>query len=187
MINELQIRRMEENDIPAVRELELQCFSDPWTETMLREMLESSLDSCFVLLSVEERKTAGYANVRVLGDEAELMRICVAPEFRGRGWSGPLLEEGMREMTRRGCGDAGGARGKCPRHPALRAPWLPERGGPEEVLPGSRRGRGHLLEPGSGRGRDVVCFTERMNGTVRLTVAGKDTECWIFVFSGPAA
>lgn len=106
MINELQIRRMEENDIPAVRELELQCFSDPWTETMLREMLESSLDSCFVLLSVEERKTAGYANVRVLGDEAELMRICVAPEFRGRGWSGPLLEEGMREMTRRGAGSA---------------------------------------------------------------------------------
>ena len=102
MINELQIRRMEENDIPAVRELELQCFSDPWTETMLREMLESSLDSSFVLLSVEERKTAGYANVRVLGDEAELMRICVAPEFRGRGWSGPLLEEGMREMTLRG-------------------------------------------------------------------------------------
>ena len=106
MINELQIRRMEENDIPAVRELELQCFSDPWTETMLREMLESSLDSCFVLLSVEERKTAGYANVRVLGDEAELMRICVAPEFRGRGWSGPLLEEGMREMTRRGAAAA---------------------------------------------------------------------------------
>jgi len=30
-------------------------------------------------------------------------------------------------------------------------------------------------------------WNERMNGTVRLTVAGKDTECWIFVFSGPAA
>ena len=102
MKEELQIRRMEKKDLPAVRELELQCFSDPWTETMLREMLAGSLDSCFVLLIGEEQKTAGYANVRVLGDEAELMRICVAPGFRGRGWSGPLLEEGMREMTRRG-------------------------------------------------------------------------------------
>lgn len=102
MKEELQIRRMEEKDLPAVRDLELKCFSDPWTETMLREMLESSLDSCFVLLFGEEEQTAGYANVRVLGDEAELMRICVAPEFRGRGWSGPLLEEGMREMRR--CG-----------------------------------------------------------------------------------
>ena len=106
MKEELQIRRMEEKDLPAVRELELKCFSDPWTETMLREMLAGSLDSCFVLLIGEGQKTAGYTNVRVLGDEAELMRICVAPEFRGRGWSGPLLEEGMREMTRRGAGSA---------------------------------------------------------------------------------
>ena len=106
MKDELQIRRMEEKDLPAVRELELKCFSDPWTETMLREMLESSLDSCFVLLFGEEEQTAGYANVRILGDEAELMRICVAPEFRGRGWSGPLLEEGMREMIRRGAASA---------------------------------------------------------------------------------
>ena len=106
MKDELQIRRMEERDLPAVRELELQCFSDPWTETMLRDMLESSLDSCFILLIGEEQKAAGYATVRVLGDEAELMRICVAPEFRGRGWSGPLLEEGMREMTRRGAAAA---------------------------------------------------------------------------------
>ena len=103
MKDELQIRRMEEKDLPAVRELELLCFSDPWTETMLRDMLDSSLDSSFLLLfGEEERQAAGYANVRVLGDEAELMRICVAPEFRGRGWSAPLLEEGMREMTRRG-------------------------------------------------------------------------------------
>ena len=103
MKEELQIRRMEKKDLPAVRELELQCFSDPWTETMLREMLESSLDSSFLLFfGEEEQQAVGYANVRVLGDEAELMRICVAPEFRGRGWSGPLLEEGMREMTRRG-------------------------------------------------------------------------------------
>ena len=106
MKEELQIRRMEKKDLPAVRELELQCFSDPWTETMLREMLAGSLDSCFVLLIGEEQKTAGYTNVRVLGDEAELMRICVDPEFRGRGWSGPLLEEGMREMTRRGAAAA---------------------------------------------------------------------------------
>ena len=107
MKDELQIRRMEEKDLPAVRELELKCFSDPWTEMMLRDMLDSSLDFCFILLFGEEaQQTVGYANVRVLGDEAELMRICVAPEFRGRGWSGPLLEEGMREMMRRGAAAA---------------------------------------------------------------------------------
>ena len=115
MKEELQIRRMEEKDLPAVRDLELKCFSDPWTETMLRDMLESSLDSCFVLLFGEEEGTdetmmraaaeaaaRGIAIAVLVGDEAELMRICVAPEFRGRGWSGPLLEEGMREMRR--CG-----------------------------------------------------------------------------------
>ena len=112
----LRIRKIEEKDGPAVRELELQCFSDPWTENMLRDMLDSGLDESLLLetvLSVGECNgalsgsaegwtAAGYANVRVLGDEAELMRICIAPEYRGRGWSATLLKAALQEMLRRG-------------------------------------------------------------------------------------
>ena len=106
----LRIRRMEEKDIPAVRELERQCFSDPWTEHMLRDMLDSELDGSLLLeLSGENAYswiTAGYANVRVLMDEAELMRICIAQEYRGKGWSVPLLEAALKEMIRRGASSA---------------------------------------------------------------------------------
>ena len=102
----LRIRKIEEKDLPAVRELELQCFSDPWTETMLRDMLDSELDESLVLEIADSRSISGYANVRVLGDEAELMRICIAPAYRGKGWSAPLLEEALKEMLRRGASSA---------------------------------------------------------------------------------
>ena len=105
---ETVIREMTAEHIPAVQTLEHLCFSDAWTEGMLKDMLEGEYDACLVMECFrpggppDETTVIGYANVRVLGDEAELMRICIAPEFRGRGLSDRLLEEAMREMLRRG-------------------------------------------------------------------------------------
>ena len=108
MTGETVILAMTAEHIPAVQTLERLCFSDAWTEGMLKDMLEGEYDACLVMESCRPggsggvKTVIGYANVRVLGDEAELMRICIAPEYRGRGLSARLLEEGMGEMLRRG-------------------------------------------------------------------------------------
>lgn len=92
---------MTEADVSSLCALERECFSDPWSERLIRALIESPWDSCMVLEN-DAGMLIGYANVRVVGNEAELMRICVTGEQRGKGLSHVLLLEGMREMLRRG-------------------------------------------------------------------------------------
>ncbi|MBO6107558.1 MAG: ribosomal protein S18-alanine N-acetyltransferase [Stomatobaculum sp.] len=96
----MKIRELCREDLPALRILEDRCFSDAWSDALLEDLLSSEYDRCRVLEDGE--KIIGYVNVRVLGDEAELMRICILPEYRGQGLSGGLLERGMEDMIR--CG-----------------------------------------------------------------------------------
>lgn len=87
----IRLRRIGERDIPALEELEQECFSDPWSGRLLRGLLGSDLDETWVL-EAEGGRIAGYANFRFIAGEGELMRIAVGPEFRGRGYSRKLME-----------------------------------------------------------------------------------------------
>ena len=80
-------------DLEAMAESERRCFPDPWSFRLLSDLLGSSYDSVFVLVS--EDTLLGYVNVRVLGDEAELMRIAVVPEERGKRYGLTLLRAGL--------------------------------------------------------------------------------------------
>ena len=134
-MNTFFIREMTEEDLPGVQALEEACFSDAWSERLLRDMLDSEYDWCRVLAYApadgenmpaggetvpadgENMQTdggsagrgprlAGYVNIRVIADEAELMRICVAEGFRGRGLSHRLLEAGLADMKENGAAAA---------------------------------------------------------------------------------
>lgn len=109
----LLVRPALESDLPEIARLEQACFSDAWSPELLRETLGSPYDRCFVAVipgggergagdTLAEGTLAGWCNIRVLGDEAELMRICVSPELRRNGTGRALLEAGMEEMRRRG-------------------------------------------------------------------------------------
>lgn len=100
------LRPMSGDDVFEVEKLERACFSDPWSERTLREMLESGFDEAWVL-ELSGGGLAGYANFRFLAGEGELMRIAVFPEFRGRGLGRKLMErldisareQGAAELT----------------------------------------------------------------------------------------
>lgn len=96
----LEIRIMTDADISAVAGMEERCFPDAWSTHIVSELLTSGMDYCRVAFL--DGAAAGYENVRVIGDEAELMRICTAPEFRGRGIGTMLLEAGLRDMREHG-------------------------------------------------------------------------------------
>ena len=55
------------------------------------------------------RRLVGFALVRSVADEAEILTIAVAPADRGRGFGRLLMEEAMRRLYR------GGRRGLLPR------------------------------------------------------------------------
>ena len=77
------IREMKPEDVPAIAELEKQCFSAPWNENMITSSLESRL-SCWLVAEIEG-KIAGYVGSEAVLDSADMMNIAVAPEFRRQG------------------------------------------------------------------------------------------------------
>ena len=86
----LELRKMTANDVSALTEIENQCFSDPWSEKMVRDLTDSSWDEVWIL---EQNETIlGYINYRFIAGEGELMRIAVLPEFRGLGYSRKLMD-----------------------------------------------------------------------------------------------
>lgn len=85
------LRAMTADDVEAVAMIEKDCFSDAWSERLLREMLESPYDEAWVL-AASDGEICGYINVRFLAGEGELMRIAVGKDFRGLGYSRKLME-----------------------------------------------------------------------------------------------
>ena len=107
--NMAAFRRAEEKDLAALCAIEERCFGTPWSETTLKEMLESPLDLVFMAelpdMPGEEGHTAGYLNFRVIAGEGELMRVAVLPEQRGCGNAAGLMEEMMAAAETMGVSD----------------------------------------------------------------------------------
>lgn len=98
----MTLRKMEKNDLPALAELEKACFSDPWSEKMIENLLESPWDEVYV---IEENAVIGYINYRFLAGEGELMRIAVLSAERGHGYSKLLMDAMMDAASKNGISD----------------------------------------------------------------------------------
>ena len=93
----LVVRTAEARDVARVAEIELASFADPWTAESFRTSL--TLDHMRFLVAVRDDgptgagQVVGYVLAMVLGPEAEIADIAVAPESRGAGTGGLLLDE----------------------------------------------------------------------------------------------
>ena len=104
----LHIRRAVHEDLPAMLRIERASFSDPWTEATLATTL--SLDRMLVLVadvSGEEgrdgaERLGGYVVALVVGPEAEIADLAVAPDSRRRGIGRALLARALSELAERG-------------------------------------------------------------------------------------
>ena len=93
-------RKMKIEDAAALAAIEQACFSDPWSETMVADLTDSSWDEVWVLeqeadqmdLETEAGKIIGYMNYRFIAGEGELMRIAILPEYRGHGYSKKMMD-----------------------------------------------------------------------------------------------
>jgi ribosomal-protein-alanine acetyltransferase len=97
------IRRGGPDDLPVLAALERAGFplDRAWSLPLLR--LELASPHSLVLVA-EDPIALGYAAFRIVADEAELLRVTVAPEARRRGIGRALVEAGLAEAARRGAG-----------------------------------------------------------------------------------
>ena len=105
----LHIRRAVPADLAAMVRIERASFSDPWSEDSFATAL--SLARMHVLVAESELEQGGdrggdgaasllgYVVVLVVGPDAEIADLAVAPEMRRRGIGRALLERALAELA----------------------------------------------------------------------------------------
>ena len=75
------IRKM--NDVPAIAELERQCFTDPWSENSIASEVDNPLS--YWLVAEDDGRIAGYVGSQSVLDTADMMNLAVSPDYRRQG------------------------------------------------------------------------------------------------------
>ena len=96
------VRPMTGQDIEQVADLEQVCFSESWSENLIRMGLDSRLDTYFVY--ADHGTILGYAVLRILADEGEIQRIGVYPHYRRQGIARKLMDAMVTFARARGPG-----------------------------------------------------------------------------------
>ena len=97
----LIIRDIQEDDLPAVMEIEQISFTIPWSEQdFLNEMYKKSALS---KVAVFEENIIGYLCVNYHLHESHILNLAVHPDFRRQGVATILMAEATRELKKRGC------------------------------------------------------------------------------------
>ncbi len=77
------IRSLAFSDISTVTQIESETFFDAWNESMWMDELNNSLTTYIAL--EENGRTIGYAGYWLVAGEAQITRVAVAGDERGRG------------------------------------------------------------------------------------------------------
>ena len=81
--------------IPAIAEIERECFSHPWSENALQEELFNDT-ACFIAAVTETGEVAGYAGLHCVLDEGYIDNVAVRDRYRRQGVAGELLGAFLR-------------------------------------------------------------------------------------------
>ena len=86
----ITVELMSEKHVQQIAELEMQCFSMPWSEASIRYELTNPL--ALWLVAVDGDVVAGYVGSQTVMDEADMMNIAVRPDRRREGLAERLVE-----------------------------------------------------------------------------------------------
>ena len=78
---ELIVRRAEAKDVDRIAELEIECFTTPWTRESVYQDVVENPRALYVVAEVEGL-VIGYAGVWSIVDEGHITNVAVDPKFR---------------------------------------------------------------------------------------------------------
>lgn len=94
------VRKMTEQDVPSIAQLEKACFSDPWSEKSIASELSNPLSSWFV--AADDEDVLGYVGSQSVLDGADMMNIAVSHHARRQGVAVALINALIGELKTRG-------------------------------------------------------------------------------------
>ena len=81
---------MERAHLGQIAALERRCFSSPWSESLLAQVLDNE-NASYLVAQGEDGTVLGYAGMQVILDEGYIDNIAVHPDYRRQGVAEALL------------------------------------------------------------------------------------------------
>lgn len=88
---QLQIRKLQEEDIEPLSRIESESFSMPWSPRDFRDLL--TRDYCIYLVALADGEVAGCCGMTNICREGNIDNVVVAERFRNRGIASAMLKE----------------------------------------------------------------------------------------------
>ena len=80
-MSELIVRRAEAKDVDRIAELEIECFTTPWTRESVYQDVVENPRALYVVAEIEGL-VIGYAGIWSIVDEGHITNVAVDPKFR---------------------------------------------------------------------------------------------------------
>ncbi len=88
-----------QQDIGELSRIHLISFNEGWSGRMFERILLTTDNYGLVARDLRTWSIAGFVMLRIAADECEILSLAVAPEFRGEGVGGFILDGAMRKAT----------------------------------------------------------------------------------------
>ena len=95
----LTISPMTKEDIPRIRVIEKQCFTDIWPEDGFQRELDNTKIAFYITASLDG-KIIGYMGSWIIMEEAHITTFAVDPEYRNRKVASTLMLCFLREAVK---------------------------------------------------------------------------------------
>jgi ribosomal-protein-alanine N-acetyltransferase len=103
--SDIVVRRAEIGDCDALAEIHARAFRRGWSDAEFEALLVQPATHAFIAdyrARLGSRKHAGFILYRLVAEEAEILSVAVAPEYRRRGIGRRLLEETLKHLYEEG-------------------------------------------------------------------------------------
>jgi [ribosomal protein S18]-alanine N-acetyltransferase len=84
-----ELRPMQKADLPRVLEVESAAYSFPWTQQIFQDCLQVGYTARVLEL---DARIIGYGLMSIAADEAQLLNLCIHPDWQGHGYGQQILK-----------------------------------------------------------------------------------------------
>ena len=92
----MEIIKMTSAHVEQIAQLEILCFSDPWSVNSISYELTNKLSHWLVAL--EGERVVGYIGSQSVMGEADMMNLCVHPDHRRKGIGEALVNQLVHDL-----------------------------------------------------------------------------------------